>query len=605
MAGPTPSPGGTPPDAIPPDGTPHDGTPPDGTSDDGTARDGASRATGLRRVRAWRWRLWVTRSAELIVLIFAVSLGGVSATSLFPTTVETDNFRAEVRLSALPTFTSTIHSPTSFGDLDLEFTSRYLAPGVDATVQVRESITDLFDDRRLSIDSLQPTGKEVNDAIGSGVTELALKYAGGVLVVGIAAIAVIAYARRRRPTARQAVSVGVASLLAIGATGIGISQTYQPGQLSRFRTTGLLSTVRSNAGLLAGVEARAQQATPYVTNLLALSAALQENFTPTDPARPPAARFLLVSDIHGANQYPLMKRIVQEEKITAVIDSGDLINLGSVTEAELAGLFASIRDLRVPYIFVRGNHDANSLSDQALLRRMATIPNVVLLEPTPQSYTQLAVNGVVLAGFNDPRFFGDDSKNMEQKQRPAADAFNRAYAGRARPDIVVTHEPVAARMVASATVVVNGHLHKDEIEGNRIGVGTFTGGGTLSHFLLDKQSLLDQQSLLDRQRLSDKQRLDKQSLLDRQGAGKQGADNADDPSGELPGQPYAFDIAAYGQDCELTSLTRYTFRNLIQGRPAYDDVSVINGRTIAGREPDGRTCAADLGMIRTTVTVGP
>ena len=28
---------------------------------------------------------------------------------------------AEVRLSALPTLTSTIHSPTSFGDLDLEF----------------------------------------------------------------------------------------------------------------------------------------------------------------------------------------------------------------------------------------------------------------------------------------------------------------------------------------------------------------------------------------------------------------------------------------------------------------------------------------------------
>ncbi|MBE3074484.1 MAG: hypothetical protein IMZ75_05995, partial [Actinobacteria bacterium] len=56
--------------------------------------------------------------------------------------------------------------------------------------------------------------------------------------------------------------------------------------------------------------------------------------------------------------------------------------------------------------------------------------------------------------------------------------------------------------------------------------------------------------------------------------------------------------------CDLTSLTRYTFRNLIQGRPVYDDVSVINGTTIATREPGTRTCAADLGMSRTTVTVG-
>jgi len=340
--------------------------------------------------------------------------------------------------------------------------------------------------------------------------------------------------------------------------------------MTRFRTTGLLGTVRSNAGLLAGVEARAQQVTPYVTNLLALSAALQEKFIPEDVTKPPAARLLLVSDIHGANQYSLMKRIINEEKITAVIDSGDLINFGRVTEAEVSGIFNGIRDLGVPYIFVRGNHDASSLVDEALLARMASIPNVVLLEPTPRSYTELGVNGLVIAGFNDPRYFGDDSKDIVAKERPAAEAFNRAYAGRSRPDIVVTHEPAAARMVESATLRVNGHLHKDEIEGNRIGVGTFTGGGVVSHFLVDKQS----------------------------------AGNAGDPSGELPGQPYAFDIAVYGQSCELTSLTRYTFRNLIQGRPAYDDVSVINGKTIATREPGSRTCAADLGMSRTSVTVG-
>ena len=36
----------------------------------------------------------------------------------------------------------------------------------------------------------------------------------------------------------------------------------------------------------------------------------------------------------------------------------------------------------------------------------------------------------------------------------------------------------------------------------------------------------------------------------------------------------------FGQSCTLTSLTRYTYRNLIQGSPAYDDVQVINGSTI-------------------------
>jgi hypothetical protein len=538
--------------------TPEAGSPRDGSP--GRSRHAAARLV----VKAWPWRLWVTRGVELLVLVFAVSIGGVSATSLFPTTVQTNHYMAEVRLSALPTFTSTIHSPTSFGDLDLEFTSPLPAPGIDATVQVRQTITTLFDERRVSIESLQPSDQEITSALGAGVTQLGLKFAGGVLVVGVGAITLIAYARRRRPTARQAVSVGIAALLAVGGTGVGILGTYQPGHLTQFRTTGLLGTVRSNAGLLAGVKARAQEVTPYVSNLLALSAALQAKFVPADITKPPAARFLLVSDIHGANQYPVMKRIIEDEKITAVIDSGDLLNLGRVTEAELSGIFTSIRSLGVPYIFVRGNHDASSPADQALLQRMQKIPNVVLLEPTPRTYTELGVNGVLLAGFNDPRFFGDDNKGFAEKEQPAAEAFNRAFANRPSPDIVITHEPTAAKMVSSATLLVNGHLHKDELEANRIGVGTFTGGGTMSHFLV--------------------------------GTG--------DQSGELAGQPYAFDIAVFGQDCDLTSLTRYTFRNLIQGRPVYDDVSVINGKTIASREPDKRTCAADLGLSRTTVTVG-
>ena len=540
-----------------------------------------SQVTG--RGRAWHWRSRVIRGLELLALVVAVSLGGVGATSIFPTTVETDHYRAEVRLSALPSLGSTIHSPTSFGDLDLKFTSAFPAPGVDATVQVRDTITELFDDRRVSIETIQPTSKEISDALGSGLIELCLKFSGGVLVVGVGVIALIAYSRRRRPTARQFVSTGLAGLLTIGGAGVGIWRTYQPDQLSSFRTTGLLGTVRSNAGLLAGVEARAEQVTPYVKNLMALSQALQENFVPEDITKPPAARFLLVSDIHGANQYPVMKRIIDDEQITAVIDAGDLLNFGSVSEAELSGIFTSIERLRVPYLFVRGNHDASSLADQALLERMAKIPNVVLLEATPQSYTEVGVNGVAVAGFNDPRFFGDENKNNNQKQEPAAEAFNLAFADRTRPDIVVSHEPAAVRLVDSATLLVNGHMHKDELDGNRIGVGTFTGGGVVSHFLTEPQKPVNTQNPPD----------------------KNGpVEDSGDQAGELAGQPYAFDIAVYGQSCDLASLTRYSFRNLIQGRPVYDDVSVINGKTIATRDPDERTCAADLGLSRTTVTLG-
>ncbi len=52
---------------------------------------------------------------------------------------------------------------------------------------------------------------------------------------------------------------------------------------------------------------------------------------------------------------------------------------------------------------------------------------------------------------------------------------------------------------------------------------------------------------------------------------------------ELTGQPYAFDLASFGPRCALTQLTRYTYRNLIEGRPAYDNIQVVNGAMIDPR----------------------
>ena len=533
-----------------------------------------------------RWRapkrVWVRRTAGFLALTAAAYVGGIGATSLFPTTVTTTNYTAQVRLTPAPTLTSTIHSPTSLGDINLTFRSLLPAPGVDATVGVRENITALFDERRISIQALQPTDGEVGRAISSALGKLALRFTAGAVLAMVLALGALAYGRRRRPTGHHLLAAGLAVTTAVLGTGLGAWQSYQPSKLESFSTTGLLGTLRRNAGLLSDVETRAQQATPYVRNLLALSQALQEKFVPGEINQPTAARILLVSDIHGANQYPVMKRIIADEQIDAVIDAGDLLNFGSVAEAQAAGLFSSIAGLGVPYLFVRGNHDAGSPDDQALLQRMARLRNVVLLEGAPGDYTQASVNGVTIAGFNDPRWFGDDNKDNAAKQTPAAEAFNRAYAGRHVPDVVVSHEPGAVEKVESAGVLVNGHLHTDQLEGNRIGVGTFTGGGTVSHFVQDAE---------------------------KSGTGDEG---------ELAGQPYAFDIAVFGRSCTLTSLTRYTYRNLIQGRPAYDDVQVINGSTIqqpiqgsegsagsTGSTGSTRSCAEGTGLARTSVTEPP
>jgi len=500
----------------------------------------------------------LVHSLAVLALLVGCIAGGIAATTLFPASVETINYRAQLRLSASPEDVSRIHAPTVFGDINLGFDGLVPAPGVLAGVQVKPNITDLLAQPKVSIKALQPGPLELTNAAKEAALSLGWRFAAGSLAVALLAVAGYPVWRRQRPPARRVATAGACWVLACGITGVSIWQTYQADRLDAFTTTGILGAVQRNADLLDGVETRAQQTTPYLKNLLALSSALQDKYTPQSLNEPVAARILFVSDLHGAQQYPLMKAIVEEEKIDAVVDLGDLLNFGSVTEGETVGLFKGIRSLGVPYLFVRGNHDANSASDTALLERLAKVPNVVLLQPGPETYTEQTVHGLRIAGFNDPRWFGDDNRNNAAKQLPAREAFEAAFADRPRPDLVVSHEPGAVRDLKRADLVAHGHMHSDSLDGNLIGVGTFSGGGPFSHFL-------------------------------------QGTDGE-----ELTGQPSSFDIAVFGLDCQLTSLTRYQFRNVIEGRPAYDDVTLVNGSRI--EEPPAAGSAEDEGAPETERT---
>lgn len=549
----------------------------------------------------------------LLALTLASGLVGIAVTSVWPTQVGTQSYAATVRLSAEPDQLSTLHAPTLFGDLDLRFDGVLPAPGVSAVARVQDRITSVLATRDLSVSALKPTPAEIDDAVSTVITQVGGKFAGGALLTCV----LVAFATRHwrsrdeplRPWRRAIAIPALSLLLALTGTAGAAWSTFRPDRLESVGADGLLGYVRSNTAILAGVEARSAQAQPYVKNMLALSAALQDKFVPAELATPASVKLLLVSDIHGANAYPLMKQIVETEGITAVVDTGDLINFGRVQEAEAAGLFTGIASLGVPYLFVRGNHDASSPTDDALVERMAQVPGVVVLEPRRHTYTLATVGGLRIGGFDDPRWFGDTGGGPAT-QVPAAEAFGEAMrelrAGRATTaqesstrgataspsggtpepttsvaagitasipsaeaasasasaaaaadaerglDILVTHEPAAAEASGDAGIRLHGHMHSTALQGNRIQIGTFTGGGVVSHYI-------------------------------------EGGDG-----GELAGQPYAFDVLSFGGDCRLQTLTRYSYRDLLEGRPVYDDVRAINGRAIQSPLPSpGRVCRAD------------
>jgi predicted phosphodiesterase len=508
----------------------------------------AGHRIGSRRVR---------HGLAVVGLTLACAVAGTSATAVAPATAQTLHYQASVALDPNPLNLGELVATTAFGDLRLEFQG--LAPGIHAVPQVKANIAEVLSRPGVSLATLRPGPQELSTAIRDVALAVMLRFALGALAVVIAVLTGYAVLRRRRPPTALVVAGVVGWLASTALTGLSLYATYQPDRQETFTSTGVLGTLQRNQGILSDVETRATQVAPYLRNLIALSTALQQKYQAAPLESDTSLRVLLVSDIHAGNQYDLMRTIVQEEGVDVVVDAGDLVNFGTVEEAEATGLFSGIESVGVPYLFVRGNHDANSATDTALLDRLARLPNVTLLEDGAGDYTEVTVHGVRIAGFNDPRWFGDSGTGSPAKQAPAREAFTAAYAGRPAADLVVGHEPWSVEGLAGG-VLVNGHMHSVDLEGNRVQAGTFTGGGPFTHFL------------------------------------------ADEGGEELVGQPSAFDVLTFGTDCRLATLTRYRFRDVIEGRPAYDDVSLVNGRRVDGREPDPtRTCSADAPFTTTTV----
>lgn len=508
----------------------------------------------LTAVVAWvraGWPIGSPKSKHVLTTITFTALallGGITATNLVPASVQTDYYQATVSLSPDPRAASSLTVPTIFGNLIMSF--RGVAPGIEAVPQIRAEITDALAQPGISASSLQPTPEELSAAVTDVAAQLAVRFLVGAFVT--AALLLIAYVlvRHRKPRRWLVVSTVLAATAASVGTSALIATTYRVDRQPTLATTGVLTAVHANLTILDDVEARSAQVAPYLRNLVVLSGALQEKYTePSTEDRDVALRALLVSDLHGANHYPLMRSIIESEQIDVVIDAGDIVNFGSDAELDASRLREGIESLGVPYLFVRGNHDARAELDYAVVDAIAAVPGAYVLQPAPDRYSEVDLGGLRIAGFNDPRWFGDSGSGSAEKQVPAREQFVEAFEGRPTPDIIVSHEPWAVTGLSDAGVTVNGHMHSPDLQGNRVQVGSFTGGGPFSHF------------------------------------------RETQPGEELSGQPYAFDVLTFGTDCRLSTLMRYQFQNLISGRPAYDDISLVNGARVDTRPVDeSRTC---------------
>jgi predicted phosphodiesterase len=166
-------------------------------------------------------------------------------------------------------------------------------------------------------------------------------------------------------------------------------------------------------------------------------------------------RVLHISDVHlSPLGQEFAAQVARGFEVQAVIDTGDLTSFGTRPESFVLG---SIRELGLPYVFVRGNHDSRALEAQ-----MASLGNVTVLDGD-----SVEIAGLTIYGLGHPEF--TPNKEAAVTDREFAESA-RAQGGRIvadvealprPPDVIAVHDDRMAEAAAGLVpLVVSGHFHE-------------------------------------------------------------------------------------------------------------------------------------------------
>jgi predicted MPP superfamily phosphohydrolase len=412
---------------------------------------GRSVAARTGRVFHHRW----TRRLGIAAQVALVSIGSVIVgVMLFAQThIDVGPFHAEMSVS--PSFEggTEIDIPP-LGSLYLASHKGPLRLKVDLGSLDQQRTEQLIDDPT----AISAAGQNAVDDVTGGVMRLGLRALGAGLLSALLLAALIFR------NARRVAWSGVTALVVTGGS-LGLAAvTLRPDSIAEPRYEGLLV----NAPAVVGDARRiADNYGRYADQLSELVSNVSRIYTTVSklPVYEPAAnttRILHVSDMHlNPSSWGLVRTVVQNFDIDAVVDTGDLVDWGSPAEEQYV---ANIGSLKVPYIYVRGNHDSAAIQAAVARQKNATVLND----------TVITVDGLTIAGIGDPEFTPD-----KQVQEPAPDPNDpsanplllsgtqlaETIRESAKPvDIAMVHDPAMAPPLSGVVpLVLAGHLHKREV----------------------------------------------------------------------------------------------------------------------------------------------
>ncbi len=303
-------------------------------------------------------------------------------------------------------------------------------------------------------------------AIRAGLWSLGCGLAGALLLTGLLTRSI------RRTLLATSVCFGLVGLLT-GLTAL----TFRAESLAQPKFTGLLSSApyvqRKTQTLADRLESYRSGLADFVESVTTLYAVGDQLPIQKPELAGQVTTVLHISDIHlNPIGYDLTKQLVEQFKVAAIVDSGDLSTWGTQTETNFVN---RIDSFNVPYVFVRGNHDS-----PALANAVADQPGAVVLDG------QLAtVAGLRMAGVADPRNSaaaeGANPEGVDQAVQRLGEVLDGA---KSQVDLAIIHDPTRLEpLQGKVPLILSGHVHERSVrleEGTRIMVQGSTGGAGLT-----------------------------------------------------------------------------------------------------------------------------
>jgi len=406
-------------------------------------------ASRVDRVLQSTWGRRLRIGAAVVIVSLA---GVVFGTMLFAhTQLNVGPFRAE--MSVTPSFTggTEIDIPP-LGALYLDSHEGPIHLKVDLGSLDQNRTEALIDDPT----AISAAGQGAVDDVTAGVLRLGLRALGAALATALLLAALIF---------RNVKRVAWAGVIALAVTGgsLGLAAgTIRRGSIAEPRYEGLLV----NAPAVVGDARRiADNYGRYSDQLQQLVTNVSRIYTTVSalPVYEPAAnttRILHVSDLHlNPSSWGVIRTVVKQWDIDAVIDTGDIVDWGSSAETTYV---SSIAQVGVPYIYVRGNHDSSAI--QAAVGRQK---NAKVLDNSI-----ITIDGLTIAGIGDPQFTPDKSETPANADDPATNPLLASGAqlattirdSKTKVDIALVHDPAMAPPLSGVVpLVLAGHLHKREV----------------------------------------------------------------------------------------------------------------------------------------------